>query len=73
MAQESDHRDDGTGAPQPFFSGGEGDPTASCGSQGLDPGAQIEQYKLPGILGKGGYENKVDTNTLDALGAPIDL
>lgn len=55
MVQDGDHNCDGAGARQPFFSGGEGDPTASYGSQGLGPGSQIGRYKLLGILGEGGY------------------
>jgi serine/threonine protein kinase/tetratricopeptide (TPR) repeat protein len=55
MTQEGDHNYDEAGVPQPFFSGGEGDPTASYGGQGLGPGAQIGRYKLLDILGEGGY------------------
>lgn len=55
MAQEDDRRNDEAGVPKPFFSGGEGDPTASYDSAAMGPGGQIGPFKLLGILGEGGY------------------
>lgn len=55
MSDTEENVGEGVGAPQPFFSEGGGDPSASSGGVGVEPGAQIGPYKLVGILGEGGY------------------
>jgi serine/threonine protein kinase len=55
MSGEGEHDSRGSRPVEPFFSGGGGDPGASCGGPDVGPGAQVGLFKLLDALGEGGY------------------